>query len=213
MTKKKTTKQPDNKRAYVVGLFGATDTGKSTRAQELLSQEKPGRVVVWDFKREYRNADRHFSRASDLYDYVKAKGKRGRFFVAFDPCIDSDDVRKMQFDAVNKIIQAHGNIFYIVEELKFVTKPTWSPGSWSMITMTGREQNIKIIGTSQRPASVDKDFFSNCTMIHARRLNYEDDITTMAKALRIHKRDMAALTGHDYYERNNRTGELTEKKY
>ncbi|MDH5354842.1 MAG: hypothetical protein OEY09_10405 [Gammaproteobacteria bacterium] len=212
MSKKK--KQTKNKsldnRAFIAGLFGATDSGKSTRADELIAILKPSRTIIWDFKREYTDVDKQFSRAGDLFNYIQSKGKRGRFRVSFIPSMDKS-VREKQFEAVNHIVLSFGRMLYLVEELKFVTKPNSSPGSWSMLTLTGRAQEISIIGTSQRPASVDKDFFGNCTIVHSRRLNYDPDIVEMAKALRIRREQMARLKGHDYYERNNVTGKLEEK--
>jgi hypothetical protein len=71
----------------------------------------------------------------------------------------------------------------LVEELSRVTMPSWSPPAWRNLSTAGRHQGLKLIGTSQRPASIDKDFLGNCTEIRCYRVNYDRDAKVMADAL------------------------------
>ena len=49
--------------------------------------------------------------------------------------------------------------------------------------MTGRHKGLKVIGASQRPASIDKDFLGNCMAIHIGRLAYAEDVRAVAKGI------------------------------
>jgi hypothetical protein len=42
---------------------------------------------------------------------------------------------------------------------------------------------LTIIGTSQRPSQIDKDFLGNCTEIRCYRMNYDNDAKVMADSM------------------------------
>ncbi len=73
----------------------------------------------------------------------------------------------------------------IIEELSRVTMASWAPGSWKNLTTAGRHRGLTLVGTCQRPAQVDKDFFGNCSEIRCFRVNYENDAKVMANVLRV----------------------------
>jgi len=73
----------------------------------------------------------------------------------------------------------------LVEELSQVTMASWSPPAWRKLSTAGRHKGMKLIGTAQRPASIDKDFLGNCTEIRCYRVNYDNDAKVMADSLNL----------------------------
>jgi hypothetical protein len=78
-----------------------------------------------------------------------------------------------------------------------------------MMTLAGRSEALTIYGTSQRPACIDKNFFSNCTRIRSGRLNFEDDIKTMARVLKVKPDQVDSLLPLQYIERDMNTQKTT----
>ena len=76
--------------------------------------------------------------------------------------------------------------------------------------MMGRGYGVEVFALSQRPASIDKDFFSNMSMLHVGRMNFDDDVKTCAKALRVPVVEVQNLTGFKWIERDILAG--TTKK-
>jgi hypothetical protein len=71
---------------------------------------------------------------------------------------------------------------------------------------------VRIVGTSQRPASVDKDFLGQCTLLHTGRLGSLSDLQTMADLLMIPRDRLAALRPLEWLERDADRGEVTAGK-
>jgi len=69
--------------------------------------------------------------------------------------------------------------------------------------MTGRHRGLRVIGASQRPASIDKDFLGNATLIHTGCLVYPENIRAVAKAMQVEEGGIAAL---DWIEKDTQTG-------
>ncbi len=75
--------------------------------------------------------------------------------------------------------------------------------------MTGRHRCLRVIGASQRPASIDKDFLGNCTTIHTGRLAYPEDVRAVAKAMGVDEAGIAALKPLEWIEKNMQTGQTS----
>ncbi len=75
--------------------------------------------------------------------------------------------------------------------------------------MTGRHRGLRVIGASQRPASIDKDFLGNCTTIHTGRLAYHEDVRAVAKAMGGDEAGIAALKPLEWIEKNMQTGQIS----
>ncbi len=187
----------------VVALFGARGSGKSYTVKQYLKGRRPARVLIWDTMDEYGE---HAERVGTLTALLeRAKGER--FALRYVPR-GTDAELAQRFEAFCAIAYALGRLVVVVEELQRVTKPAWAPAAWSDCTLRGRHQRLSIFGVSQRPASVDKNFFSNATHIRGGRLNFDDDIACMANALRVPRERVAALRDQQYIARNMLTGEL-----
>lgn len=181
----------------IIGALGARGTGKSAWCKQQLRRLKPARLAVWDLMREYEDLQAF----DQLGDFVRALKAR-RFAVAFRPSRD-DATREAQFDVWCRAMLAAGRLVAMVEELAFVTKPHKAPAAWREMTLLGRhaDHQLTIIGTSQRPASIDKDFLANADLVHCGRLAYEPDAAKAAMVLGVKADELMRLPDLHYIER------------
>jgi ribosomal protein S28E/S33 len=190
--------------ADVIAVIGATGSGKGVFIKNHELKKSEQRIVFWDYMREYGPlSDLQTATLGTALESMRA----ARFRTAFQPSFD-DKVRAKQFDVFCKAAVAVGNLRLVAEELAFVTSPSHAPAGWKMATSIGRHKGLRIIGASQRPAQVDKAFWSNCTEIHCGFLNYEDDRKTMARALGVTVADIQALKPLEFIHKNVRTKEI-----
>lgn len=193
--------------ASIVAVLGASGSGKSTFIKRQITKARPARLLIWDPMQEYGEFGQCVASLGELVAMITS-AKRNRFALVFRPSHDEKQ-RAKQFDVFCGIAMAAGQLVLVVEELKFVTKPSWAPVRWAQVTMTGRHKGLKVIGASQRPASIDKDFLGNCTVIHTGRLAYAEDVRAVAKGMQIDEAAIAALLPLDWIEKNMQTGQIT----
>lgn len=182
-------------------VLGASGSGKSAFVKYTALRKRPRRLLVWDFKREYAEFGTVTESIVDACDLTAGK----TFAVVFQPAMDSKR-RAVQFDQFCRLAYALGNLTLVVEELAFVTQPSWAPDAWKMMTCTGRHQGIHIIGTSQRPAQIDKDFLGNATMIQCGRLQDKNDVRVLANLLFLQPAEIVTLGNLEYWQRDAGTG-------
>ena len=96
-------------------------------------------------------------------------------------------------------------------ELSLVTKPGWSPPRWRMISTEGRHHGIASIGTSQRPALIDKTYFGGATTIRCGALQTKGDKATMADAMDIDVADIRALRPGQWIVKEVYSGQVTHE--
>ncbi len=181
-------------KAQVVGVLGRTGTGKSLTVKRQIKAVR-GLMMCWDFKREY---DKEGFTCTDRLDELVSLIEAGKKKVAFWPSMETK-LKERQFDFFCRLALELKKVVILVEELKFVTKPSWAPEAWSLATLTGRHDGLKIIATSQRPASIDKDFFGSCTTLRTFALPYPDDAVVVAKALGVPVNDVLGLEVNDAF--------------
>lgn len=191
-----------NKQLELHAIIGASGSGKSIHVKTKLLKPAPRRLLIWDFKREYSTWATPTEKISDV---VRAVRNQKAFAVAFWPSMDTKQ-RAAQFDQFCRIAYAVKNCTLLVEELAFVTKAGWAPPAWMMMTCTGRHEGIRIIGTSQRPAQVDKNFLGNATVLHCGRLQDQNDVRVMSDLLFVPKAELVQLKPLEYLERDMQTG-------
>lgn len=162
-------------KAHIMAVLGSSGSGKSTFVKREIGRGHP-RLLVWDPMAEYQGATT--SKIADLLATLKAS----KFSVVFRPSNDPK-VRAPQFDLVCRAAMAAGNLTFVVEELRFVTTPSRAPLGWAQVCLQGRHKGLRVYGTSQRPASIDKDFLGNCTRIRTGRLTYPEDVVAVGKAM------------------------------
>lgn len=195
-------------KAQILAFIGASGSGKSQSIKQAIRKARPRRLLVWDRMREYEGHGEAFTRLSELHDAVMTEPNKPRatFKARFLPAGDRELVTRA-FNGFCWLGYAIGNCALVVEELALVTTASYAPHWWREATLTGRHQGLTIMASSQRPASVDKDFFSNATLIRCGRLNYENDIRTMSNVLHVDRKEISNLPELHYIERDMRTGE------
>lgn len=190
--------------ADVIAVIGATGSGKGVYIKNYALTKAERRLMIWDYMQEYGPlVDLSTASLAQALGSIGAK----QFRIAFRPSYD-DKTRAKQFDLFCKAAVAAGNLRMVVEELAFVTSPAHAPAGWKAATSIGRHKGLRLIGASQRPAQVDKAFWSNCTEIHCGFLNYEDDQKVMARALGVALSDIQGLKPLEYIHKNVRTKEI-----
>lgn len=188
--------RPGKGKPLILAALGARGTGKSAWVKQTLEVIHPTRLAVWDLMQEHEGA------ATDkLGDAIRAM-RSSSFRVAFHPSRD-DDERARQFELWCTALLAAGRATCLVEELAFVTKPSWAPRAWREMILLGRhpKHQLSIIGTSQRPAQVDKDFLGNCDLVHSGRLAARNDARVVAEVLGVDFRELLQLPDLAYIER------------
>ena len=170
-------------KADIIAVIGASGTGKSSYIKgELLKRYK--RLLIWsplektDKYADFCGGVVVSGKISELVAQVKTGAKA----IVFVPS-GSDTQVKSQFDMFCRVVWELEGATVLVEELSRVTMASWSPQAWRNLSTAGRHQGLTIIGTSQRPASIDKDFLGNCTEVRCYRVNYDNDAKVMADSL------------------------------
>lgn len=174
--------------ADIRAVLGASGTGKSHYVKAELARAK--RALVWDMEDEYSDLPA-LPLAELPAALASSKGAKLRFVPSTDAA-----ARARQFDLFCRIAMAVGNLTLLVEELRFVTQPSKAPAGWAGVTLRGRKRGLRVLGTSQRPASIDKDFLSNATLIRCGALGYPADRAAVAAVMGCDPAEIAALTGH-----------------
>lgn len=171
--------------ADIIAVIGASGTGKSSYIKgELL--KRYDRLVVWSPLEETDNyagfcgGQVITGKITELVAAVKA-GARAIVYVP----TGSDKAVKNQFDFFCRIVWTMPGATVLVEELSRVTMASWAPPAWKNLSTAGRHQGLRLIGTSQRPAQIDKDFLGNCTEVRCYRVNYDNDAKVMADSLNL----------------------------
>jgi hypothetical protein len=169
--------------ASINAVIGASGMGKSSFIKgKLLARYK--RLLIWSPLEE---TDRYTDFCGgvhvkgsirELIAQVKAKAKA----IVYEPTGDKKE-RDRQFELFCTVAWELEGATVLVEELSQVTMASWAPPAWKKLSTAGRHRGLTLIGTSQRPANIDKDFLGNCTEIRCYRVNYDADAKVMADAL------------------------------
>lgn len=197
-------------KALTIGAFGARGTGKTAWVLQTLKAEKPGRLLVWDFKHDpaLLNLGRP---VASLPEFIK--GMRAERFAMRYQVQHQGDIAA-QFDLFCRAAWIAGNLTMFVDELPEVTKANKAPASWRRCVNIGRDYKgddgqrraLTIIGAGQRPAECDKSFISNCDVIHTGRLANLADADAMARTIGCKTSDITTLPDLAWIER--RAGEV-----
>lgn len=202
-----------NIRVYV----GQTGSGKGVSVREHLAKIKTKRLLVWDPLAEYGFACNLVT--GDLAAVGKvlaAAGEQKPFTIAFWPGADSRKFAE-KFDLFCRMAWSAGNADVLVEELSDVTTASHAPQPWARMIRQGRHRGLRLIGCTQRPAKVDKDFLGNYTYVRVFQLGWPDDVAVMAKLVRAPLALVDGLvttegpkeTVIQYIEREKATGKTT----
>lgn len=170
-------------KAKIHAVIGASGTGKSSYIKKDLLRDYD-QLVVWS---PLEDTDDYATfcggvvarKITDLVAEVKA----GATAIVYWPAAGSDKELKQQFDLFCRVVFECRGAHVLVEELSQVTMPSWAPPAWKKLSTAGRHRGLTLIGVSQRPANIDKDFLGNCTEVRCYRVNYDADAKVMADSL------------------------------
>lgn len=195
--------------ARIWGVMAASGTGKGVWVKDQLRQLKPKRLVIWDFKKEYGEFAKLVPTLADVRRLMIAAGGDGPAAIAYRPRSFGDKAMRAEFETLCSLVQAWENCTFLCEELSNVTMPSWAPPAWRMMSSGGRHERIHLIGVSQNPASIDKMFLSNCTLIHVGPLHEEAHRNAVEKSMDVQPGSLADLVKFQWVEKNRDTGEFT----
>jgi hypothetical protein len=185
--------------ANITAVIGASGNGKGLFVKEELRRWR-GPVLVWS---PLERTDKYASViGGKCYASIAAmvsaiqKGERRIVLVP-----DRTKV-KVMFDRFCRVAWELTGWCVVVEELSRVTMPSWAPPAWKDLSTAGRHQGLRIIGTSQRPAQIDKDFLGNCSEVRCYGLVYGNDAKTMADVLDVEPGELRNLPQFHYVHRD-----------
>lgn len=198
-----------NQQANIVAVLGASGSGKTSYVMQRLKREKPKRLIIWDTKGEF-SREGYATPVYTLAEVVKALTQK-YFKVAYIPRGDAATMKK-EFSLLCRAAFSAKALTLVAEELSDVTEPSKAPEGWRKCTSQGRSEGIKVYGLSQQPASIDKHFFGNCSLVRVGRLNFDAHIKSMANCLGVPQGDIRALLPLEFIERDMLTGEVNRGK-
>lgn len=181
-------------------ILGAQGSGKTWYVQREIQRHR-GRVLVWDWK------DDHYTLTAVRLADIARRGLVERA-LRYRP-----DVMKpvaAQFDLFCRIAweiqraDPRTDCLFVVEELSEVTQPSYAPPAWKRINVQGRVLGFTVIGTSQRPAYVDKSFTGNATFVRCGRLGFADDAREVGQRIGVPYGDIQRLPDRWAYEFDGR---------
>ncbi|KWF26607.1 hypothetical protein [Burkholderia pseudomultivorans] len=189
--------------ARIIAVIGASGNGKGVYVKERLRRWR-GPILVWSpLERTDDYAGVIGGKRVESVAELVAAIKRGETRVVLVPGGDAKAV-KTTFDRFCRVAWELRGWCVVVEELSRVTMASWAPPAWKNLSTAGRHQGLEIIGTSQRPAQIDKDFLGNCSEIRCYGLVYPDDAKAMGGAMRIPPDELLDLPQFHYRHRDVR---------
>ncbi|MBY4945086.1 type IV secretory system conjugative DNA transfer family protein [Cupriavidus respiraculi] len=197
--------------ARIIGVIGASGSGKSRWLKDGLRRMKPGRLLVWDPQDEYGEFGQVVTDTRELVEVLGGLGAADGFAIVYQPG-DDMSTYKWKFDLFCEIAYQIERVCVVAEEVADVTSASYAPPYWSRLSRKGRHRAMTLFAVTQRPAVIDKTFLGNCTLIHCCRLNDKNDISVMAATLGVPVDDVRNLRADDaaglfqYIERDMKTG-------
>lgn len=189
--------------------MAASGTGKGVWIKSKLDELQPTRLVIWDFKNEYGDYAKKVESRKALREAMLAAGDGPARLRYVTPKSGTKDMRE-DFGHMCTLVQAWERCVFIAEELANVTTPGWAPGPWLKMTTGGRHEGIHIIGTSQTPATIDKTFLGNCTLIHVGPLRQRAHRKAVAESMDIDEGRLARLVKFGWIEKDFDSGEVRD---
>jgi len=170
--------------AQCTAIMAQSGAGKSTIIKRRFAKTKPQRLAIWSPDEDLDNYSKLGCKVVRTIAELAKEMANKKFKVVYWPSMNAKK-RQAEFTYFCKLVFAVGNLNCLVEELRFVTSASHSPEAWAMLSTRGRKKGIVLIGTSQRPTMVDKDFLGNCTEIIVGSLKYPQDRKACAMAMQV----------------------------
>jgi hypothetical protein len=198
-----------NKDAWMIGVYGGSGSGKSTKAKALIKSEK--RVVVFDSLDEYADEE-GYPRFTSLEALGKAMAKNydKGFRVAYVPTSGQEVVALHQLSLMLMRVFQKGyksgdhdqKITLVVEEMNQAYPVYALPSEFwgfSELCSRGRHYGINRIGVAQRAAEINTRFRGNVKGFYCFRLSTSNDLRAACELLgNEYKNAIRTLPPHDF---------------
>lgn len=198
-------------KALTWAAFGARGTGKTAWVKQLIAQQRPARLMVWDFKHDpsLEGMGTPYRALPEFIGACREKRFSARYLVDHGRDIHA------QFDLFCKAAWVAGDVLVFVDELPEVTKANKAPQAWRQLVNVGREyqhggkvKKVAIIGAGQRPAECDKSFIANADVVHVGRLGNASDAQGMARSWGLQQREFMDLPDLHWREKRADSPEI-----
>lgn len=197
--------------AQIWGVMAASGSGKGVWIKGKLREMKPARLVIWDYKNEYKDVAPGplVTSLRTVRAAMLKAGEAGPLRIRYK-CKPGTSAKQImaEFEGLCRLVQAWCNCVFLAEELSNVTTPGWAPAAWREMTTGGRHEGIHIIGVAQNPALIDKTFLSNCSMIHVGPLREHHHRAAVARSMDVPIQDVTDLVKFEYIERHQESREI-----
>lgn len=189
--------------ADLTAVIGGTGTGKTHWMRQELRRRNPPRLLVWDPEGDLCDLG-HPVQAGQLGQLVQlTAGDRWR--LVYNPPFDREKAERA-FNVFCRLAFKRAEEdrppLIFVDELSTVVRAGSAPAYWTACVSRGRKRGLSIIAASQRPARIDKDFWSQANRIRCTALGYVEDQKAMAGALGVPLVEVQSLQGFEAIERD-----------
>ena len=152
-------------------ILGASGSGKSYLANNLLQNLHGVNVYVWDFNQQFHDSRSIlFHNLDDMTQTINEAGNHSLHCI-----LQSHDNSEAEFRRFCKFCFNRGNCVVICDEIhSYVTKQKLIKEFNDMI-LSGRPRGVSVISISSRPASLPNNVLSNSMHVFAFKLNLESD--------------------------------------
>lgn len=186
-------------------VLAASEQGKGVWLKGWLQATKPARLLVWDRNDEYSD---HAERAPTLAG-LHAACRAPAFRLRYVPRARTGKRLQDEFEAFCMVAFEAGRAVVVVEELADVTSASFAPPAWRQLNTRGRHHKaLHIIGLSQTPATIDKAFLANATMLHVGYLGTAAHRRAVAEELDCDPDRIKALQRFEFLQYRRDTREL-----
>lgn len=202
-----------------IGIFGASGSGKTTYAKELLKGIKGGRVMIFDPLHEYGTLKGYkaFTALNPLKDHVKANF--GSFKVIYRPPANREPAALNLFAGLAEIIQtpymnkeSAPKLWFVADELHlgYGLHGDADAPNFGKLCTHGRHLSIGMLCISQRCAQVGTRWRAQMTRVIIFRQKDPTDLKATAGVSGISIDRIKKLDNYEYFSELN--GQITHGK-
>lgn len=162
---------------------GASRTGKSAKAVQLVNSLKAKTVFVWDIEAQWC-ALPGYKKVSSLAELkrIVLAGRPGKYALVYGGA-DMQEGFNLFCACVFHYAQYFGECVAVAEELADVTTVSKAPQYWGMLVRRGLKRGLSILAISQRWQEADKTAIGNAQQMFIFAPSTYDDAAYIARKI------------------------------